>query len=119
MTGHTSASKRQRAASLSCPNTPSLATGLLQILWQSPFDRLCYQVSSPALATSDPTQYSGLLNHLTQGTGCTEEELLAHGSKVRGILFFAEDHLARRGSLASLVGAQQHRYHLHAVAPEF
>jgi hypothetical protein len=114
-----SAVKRLRAAALSPARAVAPIPGALQVLWERPFDRLCYEVSDADLAQTHRPQYNALLSELIMGTGCTEDELLAHGSKVRGVLFFAEDHLARRGALASLVGTQQHRYRLHPVTPEF
>jgi hypothetical protein len=119
MTIPTSAAKRLRATLLSLAAPPRPTPGILDVLWESPFDRLCYDVSDPQLPTADPPRYTTLLGELTRDTGCTEDELLAHGAKVRGILFFAEDHLTRRGALASLMGSQQHRYRLHPVVPEF
>lgn len=114
-----SASKRARAAAFPPVRDAQVTTGLLHVLWDRTFDRLCYQFSAPELPTTDQPRYTALRQDLTAGTGCTEDELLAHGSKVRGILFFAEDHLARRGALESLIGTQQHRYRLHPVTPEF
>lgn len=119
MPSPTSASKRVRAAQLAADRNAPRAPGPLQVIWDSRFDQLCFQVSEPDLPGTDQPQFTSLMNDLTTGTGCTEEELLAHGSKVRGILFFAEDHLTRRGALDSLMGTQQHRYRLHAVTPEF
>lgn len=115
----TSASKRVRAAAITSGRDPPHTPGPLHVLWDRPFDQLCYQVSEPDLAATDHTQFTLLMHDLTTGTGCTASELLAHGSKVRGILFFAEDHLTRRGALDSLMGTQQHRYRLHGVTPEF
>lgn len=115
----TSAAKRLRAAELTPAGNLPQTPGQLQVLWDRPFDQLCYQVSTPDLAATDHPQFTSLMQELTAGTGCTAEELLAHGSKVRGVLFFAQDHLTRRGAMDSLMGPQQHRYRLHPVTPEF
>lgn len=119
MTAPTSAEKRARATAMiaSTPATPT--SGNLDVLWDSHFDAMCYRVSTPALARKHPEQYGGLLTELSACTGCTEEELLTHGFKVRSVLFFAEDRLARQGLLASLVGTQQHSYRLAPVTQSF
>jgi hypothetical protein len=119
MTHPTSAEKRQRAAAFPTLPGPTPSVGSLAVRWGSPFDRSCYLVSAPELATRHPEPYEHLMQRLTAGTGCTESEILAHGHKVRALLFFAEDRLARSGALASLVGRQKHAYQLQAVKPGF
>jgi hypothetical protein len=119
MTSPSSTEKRHRAASLSPGSGPTPTQGSLDIEWESPFDRLCYLLSAPDLARRHRNRYQVLLTELTTGTGCTEEELLAHGLKVRALLFFAEEHLAREGALANLVGTQKHPYRLASVKPAF
>jgi hypothetical protein len=119
MTHTTSADKRRRAAEFPTLPGPTPSAGSLAVRWGSAFDRSCFLVSAPDLPTKHPQVYEQLMSHLTSGTGCTEEEILAHGHKVRALLFFAEDRLARTGALASLVGRQKHEYELAAVRPEF
>jgi hypothetical protein len=53
------------------------------------------------------------------GSGCTEEEVLAHGNKVRAYLFFAQDRLRREGQLDRLTGKEKYSYQLPPVAPAF
>jgi hypothetical protein len=115
----TSAEKRQRATSLANQRPPSPTEGNLDILWDSPFDQMCYCLAAPALARKQPARYGELRNELMAQTGCTEDELLTHGLKVRSVLFFAEDRLGRQGALASLVGAQQLQYRLPPVSQSF
>jgi hypothetical protein len=119
MTIPTSAEKRARAAALSGPSVGDPTPGNLDVLWDSPFDRLCYDVSASGMARKHPARYDALLAALTTSTGCTEDEVITHGQKIRSVLFFAEDRLARQGALASLVGQQQHRYRLHPVTQAF
>ncbi len=119
MTSQTSDQKRQRAAALPHASAPAATQGLLEVLWDSPFDRLCYLISAANLALKHRARYAALLEELTAGTGCTEEELIAHGMKVRALLFFAEENLARQGLLASLVGRQKYIYRLAPVKPAF
>jgi hypothetical protein len=111
--------KRQRAAAFPPATEATSTTGSLEVQWDSPFDRLCYMVSAPDLALKHRSRYDKLVLELTAGTGCTEEEVVAHGLKVRALLFFAEDRLAREGALAGLVGSQKHPYRLPPVAPVF
>jgi len=119
MLGTSSAEKRRRAANFPSLPGPTPSAGTLAVRWSSPFDRSCFLVSAPDLATKHPQPYEQLMDQLTSGTGCSEAEILAHGKQVRAMLFFAEDRLARTGALASLVGRQKHEYELGAVKPGF
>jgi hypothetical protein len=119
MPSPTSAEKRLRAAAFPPASEAAPTPGALEVVWDSPFDRLCYLVSAADLPLKHASRYAKLMAELMAGSGCTEDELLAHGHKVRAVLFFAEDHLARQGALASLVGKQQHRYRLARVRPAF
>jgi hypothetical protein len=119
MTLPTSAEKRARAATLSPTSAAGPTPGNLAVHWDSTFDRLCYDVSASGLARKHPAQYAALVAELTTSTGCTEEEVVTHGQKVRSVLFFAEDRLGRQGALASLVGQQQHSYRLAPVTLVF
>lgn len=119
MTDLTSAEKRARASEI-VTNSPATPTpGNLAVLWASAFDRLCYDFSASGLSRKHPERYGSLLAELRANTGCTEDELLTHGFKVRSVLFFAEDRLARQGVLASLVGDQQHPFRLAPVTLSF
>lgn len=119
MTSPTSAEKRQRAATFPPASGATPMRGALDVSWDSPFDRMCYLVAAPDLPIKRPARYDALLQELTAATGCTAEELLAHGNKVRAMLFFAEDRLARSGALAELEGKQKHPYRLPPVVPAF
>ena len=119
MSATTSAEKRRRAASFPSLPGPTPAAGSLDVIWTSQFDRSCYLVTAPNLAVKHPKRYEQLMHQLRDGTGCTEAEILAHGNKVRALLYFAEDRLSRTGALASLSGKQKHQYELAAVNPAF
>lgn len=119
MSSFTSAEKRARAAALTVAEAGPPVKGNLDIDWASPFDRSCYHVSAPGLARKQPQQYERLMQDLTERTGCSEEELLEHGFKVRSVLFFAEDRLGRQGQLSRLVGEQQVPFRLAAVTQSF
>jgi hypothetical protein len=119
MTFPTSAEKRARAAALTSPGAAVPIPGNLDVLWGSQFDRLCYDVSASGMARRHSAHYESLLTTLTTSTGCTEDEVLTHGHKVRSVLFFAEDQLGRQGGLANLVGEQQLPYRLPPVAHAF
>lgn len=119
MSSPTSAEKRQRATAFSSQSPLSPIEGNLAIRWDSRFDHLCYCLAAPALPRKQPARYGELLAELITQTGCTEDELVAHGLKVRSVLFFAEDRLGRQGALASLVGAQQLEYRLPPVSQSF
>ena len=60
-----------------------------------------------------------MLAELTAGSGCTEDEVLAHGNKVRAYLFFAQDRLTKEGRLGGLKGSEKYVYQLPAVTPAF
>ena len=119
MTATCSDDKRRRAAAFPLRPGRTPSSGALQVSWASAFDRSCYLVSAPDHATKHPAPYAQLMQELTTETGCTEEEIIAHGNKVRALLFFAEDRLSRTGVLAGLVGRQKHEYALPAVNPAF
>jgi hypothetical protein len=76
-------------------------------------------VSAPDLALKNSRRYTKLLAELVTGSGCTEEEIVAHGNKVRAHLFFAEDRLRKAGHLARLTGREKYSYQLPPVAPAF
>jgi hypothetical protein len=116
---NTSDEKRQRAARMPRASAPAATQGQLEVLWDSPFDRLCYLLTATNLGIKHPARYAALLKELAEGTGCTEDELVAHGMKVRAVLYFAEENLARQGLLGSLVGGQKYLYRLAPVKPAF
>jgi hypothetical protein len=91
----------------------------LDVRWVSPFDRSCFLVSTPDLNARHHAAYVALMDDLRAATGCTAAEILAHGQKVRALLSFAEDQLARAGALDNLVGRQKHVYELSATPPAF
>lgn len=115
----TSDEKRQRAAGFAALIPAFVVKGNLEVEWDSPFDRACYLVSTEGMATKQKARYAALIKDLSDATGCTEEELIAHGLKVRAKLYFAEEHLGRTGALAKLAAKQQHPYHLPPVLPAF
>jgi hypothetical protein len=119
VTAPTSSDKRGRAAALSLSSAHIPISGTLDVAWDSPFDRLCYDISASGMARKHRERYEVLLADLTERTGCTEEELLTHGQKVRSVLFFAEDKLGRNGELTRLVGNQQYPYRLAPVTQAF
>ena len=119
MVTSTQALKRQRATAFPPLNGAAPACGLLDVRWDSPFDRLCYLVSAPDLALKNNRRYTKLLAEIMAGSGCTEEEILAHGNKVRAYLFFAQERLKAAGQLDQLTGKEKYPYQLPPVAPAF
>lgn len=115
----TSAEKRARATTLAAPRPADPIAGNLDVQWGSAFDRPCYDLAAPAMPRKHPEPYDALLAELTEGTGCSEDEVLTHGQKVRSMLFFAEDKLARQGVMARLPGNQRHPYRLAPVPQSF
>jgi len=112
----TQAQKRQRATAFPSAEGATPACGMLEVQFESPFDRLCYLVSAPL---KNSRRYATVLAELMAGSGCTEEELLAHGHKVRAYLFFAEDRLRKEGKLDGLSGKEKFPYRLPPVTPAF
>lgn len=119
MTVSTSAQKRQRAAEFASPVVSPPIKGTLDVAWDSQFDRLCHLVSTEGMPVRHKSRYDALMKELIAGTGCTEEEIIAHGLKVRAKLYFAEEQLGRTGALANLSGKEQHPYRLPPVLPFF
>lgn len=110
------AQKRQRATAFPSVEGATPGCGVLDVQFDSPFDRLCFLISAPV---KNGRRYATLLAELMDGSGCTEEELLAHGHKVRAYLFFAEDRLRKEGKLDGLTGKEKYPYRLPAVTPAF
>ena len=119
MTSSVQAQKRQRSSAFPSASGATPGCGLLDVQWESPFDRLCFLISAPDLAVKNNRRYTALLAELVTGSGCTEDEVLAHGNKVRAYLFFAQDRLRKEGKLDGLTGKEKHPYHLAPVAPAF
>jgi hypothetical protein len=113
------AQKRQRATAFPSPDAAAQSCGLLDVSWDSAFDRLCYLVSAPDLKQKNNRRYTKLLTEIMTGSGCTEEEVLAHGHKVRAYLFFAQDRLMKSGQLDQLTGKEKYPYRLPPVEPAF
>ncbi|HTS87228.1 MAG TPA: hypothetical protein VMG41_01955 [Gemmatimonadales bacterium] len=111
--------KRRRAAALPSPSGANPSCGPLDVSWDSAFDRMCYMVSAPDLAVRNARRYQKLMAEAMEATGCTEEEIIAHGNKVRAVLFFAQDRLTKQGALAGLAGKQKYAYRLPPVSPMF
>jgi hypothetical protein len=115
----TQAQKRQRATAFPPPDPAAQSCGLLDVSWDSAFDRLCFLVSAPDLKQKNNRRYTKLLAELMTGSGCTEEEVVAHGLKVRAYLFFAQDRLMKEGKLDQLTGKEKYPYRLPPVDPAF
>jgi hypothetical protein len=111
--------KRKRATAFAPPTGAAPSCGMLDVQWESSFDRLCYVISAPDLAIKNSNRYAKLLDALVSGSGCTEEEILAHGNKVRAVLFFAQDRLAKEGRLNGLKRSEKYLYQLAPVVPAF
>ena len=111
--------KRHRAATLAPTAGTGPSSGRLDVSWDSAFDRLCFLVSSPDLAIKKKARYDKLLAEITEASGCTDEEVIAHGNKVRAVLFFAQEHIAREGHLDQLTGSEKYAYRLAPVRPAF
>ncbi|MBK6423023.1 MAG: hypothetical protein IPI38_09540 [Gemmatimonadetes bacterium] len=119
MTASDSTTKRRRAAQFAVRPGPAPAAGVLDVTWASPFDQSCFVVSVPEVKAKARKPVDELMKELTAETGCTEEEILAHGRKVRALLFFAEERLAREGVLATLEPKQKVPFELKPVTPAF
>jgi hypothetical protein len=119
MTASIQEQKRKRATAFPPATGAAPACGMLDVQWESSFDRLCYVISGPDLAIKNSNRYTKLLDALMSGSGCTEEEILAHGNKVRAVLFFAQDRLAKEGRLSGLKRSEKYVYQLAPVLPAF
>ncbi len=116
------ATKRERASSYASKKGAAALTassGSLSVTWESAFDQMCHAVAADDLAIKNARRYRKLMDEIIEVTGCTEEEVLAHGRKVRAVLFFAQDRLAREGALRHLTGKARYDYHQPAVTHAF
>lgn len=122
MSSTSQATKRQRASSYEGKKTAGALTassGSLSVTWESAFDQMCHAVAADDLAIKNARRYRKLMDEIIESTGCTEEEVLAHGRKVRAVLFFAQDRLSREGALRHLTGKARYDYHQPAVTHAF
>ena len=114
-----SVQKRYRAAAFASRPKPATIVGHLEVRWASAFDRACFLLSTPTPSPRHRAAYGRLLRDLSNETGCTAPELLAHGRKVRALLFFAQDQFARNGVLSRLQPGEKCVYDLPPVRPGF
>ena len=114
-----SVQKHRRVATFASRPRPATVVGRLEVHWENAFDRACFLVAAPAPNPRQRPAYARLLRDLSNETGCTMAELLAHGRKVRALLFFAQDQLTRRGDVAKLPAGHKCVYLLRPVRPDF
>ena len=114
-----STEKRRRAAAFAIRPGPTPTVGSLVIQWASAFDRSCFLVSTPGLSLKHQRPYDQLIKALTDATGCTVSEILAHGSRVRAVLVLADNRLTQSDAPGHSVGVQRHSYELRPVPPRF
>lgn len=117
MFGTRSTTKRRLAAAFQPRPGPTPDSGALEVRWASAFDRACFLVTTPNLSVRYQGPYEHLMRDLTNATGCTEEEILTHGQKVRRMLQIAEGRLRQNGGLQA--GRQKQAFDLAAVTPSF
>jgi hypothetical protein len=114
-----SVQKHHRVATFAARPMPATLVGRLEVHWGSAFDRACALVTAPKPSPRHRPVYARLLRDLRNETGCTTAELLAHGRKVRALLFFAQEQLTRSGDVAGLPATHKHAFHLPPVTPGF
>lgn len=119
MTESKQVKKRERASQMSWESPASRETrpdyGPLDVQFGCPFDCMCYMATVDGLAGKKPEKYNRLMEYLATETGCTEREVIAHGQKVRALLWFAVDRFRREGQAV----ARKLKYPLPAVRPAF
>lgn len=121
MTATSQDTKRQRAAAFTVKgkSSPVANSGSLAVVWESPFDQMCHAVAADDLPIKNARRFRKLMDEIVESTGCTEEEVLAHGRKVRAVLYFAQDRLSREGALRHLSGKARYEYRLPPVTLAF
>lgn len=120
MTATSQDTKRQRAISYTAKGkSVPVNSRSLSVVWESAFDQMCHAVAADDLAIKNARRYRKLMDEIIESTGCTEEEVLAHGRKVRAVLYFAQDRLAREGALRHLSGKARYEYRLPPVTHAF
>jgi hypothetical protein len=119
MSEATQLKKRERAARIPAEHPlagePHPAYGPLDVEFGSPFDCICYIATIDNLAVKKPAKYARIVEYLATETGCTVDEVEAHGQKVRATLWFALDRLQRGGEAV----ARKLKYPLPSVRPAF
>ena len=121
MTATSQDTKRQRAAAFTVKgkSSPVANSGSLAVVWESPFDQMCHAVAADDLPIKNACRFRKLMDEIVESTGCTEDEVLAHGRKVRAVLYFAQDRLSREGALRHLSGKARYEYRLPPVTLAF
>ena len=114
------AQKRERAARIAfegvLTEVTSPAYGPLEVEFESAFDRAAYIVTAEKLPTKNAKKYKELMEFLNSATGCNDDEVIAHGNKVRGLLYFSLESLRNKGTA---VGKEKIKYPMRAVRPAF
>jgi hypothetical protein len=114
------AEKRERAAQIQfggiLDEITSPAYGPLEVEFESAFDRATYIVTAEKLPAKNARKHKELMEYLSSATGCDDEEIIAHGQKVRGLLYFGLDSLRNKGSA---LGKERIRYPMRPVKPAF
>ncbi|MEO8294835.1 MAG: hypothetical protein ABI613_04900 [Gemmatimonadota bacterium] len=114
------AQKRERAAQFPfggpLAEVSSPAYGPLDIQFESAFDCATYIVTAEKLPTKNAKKYKELMEYLSSTTGCDDEEVIAHGNKVRGLLYFSLESLRNKGTV---VGKEKVKYPMPKVRPAF
>lgn len=112
--------KRERAAQIPfegiLTEIASPAYGPLDVQFESAFDCAAYIVTAEKLPVKSAQKYKALMEYVSTSTGCAEEEVIAHGNKVRGLLYFGLESLRNKGTA---VGKEKIKYPMRAVKPAF
>jgi hypothetical protein len=114
------AEKRARAAQLEfgglLDEVSSPAYGPLDVQFESAFDCAAYIVTAEKQPARNARKYKELMAYLSSATGCEDEEIIAHGQKVRGLLYFGLDSLRNKGTA---LGKEKIKYPMRSVRPAF
>jgi hypothetical protein len=114
------AEKRERAAQVPfggiLDEVTSPSYGPLDVEFESAFDCAAYIVTAEKLPARNAKKRKELMDYLNSATGCEEDEIIAHGQKVRGLLYFGLDSLRNKGSA---LGKEKIKYPMRPVRPAF
>jgi hypothetical protein len=114
------AEKRERAAQITfgglLDEVSSPSYGPLDVEFESAFDCATYIVTAEKQPVRNAKKYKELMAFLSEATGCEDEEIIAHGQKVRGLLYFGLDSLRNKGTV---VGKEKIKYPMRTVRPAF
>ena len=119
MTATIQEQKRKRATAFLPPPAPPLLRDARRAVGEFVRPSLLCDLGTPTSRSRTATATRSCWRRSFPDPVVPREEILAHGNKVRAVLFFAQDRLAKEGRLNGLKRTEKYVYQLAPVLPAF